>query len=265
MNNRSHGENLAGAVKSADRVLAIIEYLSDAGSAPFSQIVRDLGLPNSSGHQLLQTALSRRFVDFDEHTRMFRLGSRIWEVAQNYSVSEDLVSIAKPFMDELTASTKETVQLARLDGLNNIYLAISESPHVMKLVSSVGGKLPAHTTGLGKVLLAGLDDEEIDARLEGVELERFTSRTITDHAALKKELSKVRRQGFGEDEEEYVVGCRCIAMPVRDTQGTVISALSVSVPTPRYTPAGARTVSAELSAAVRKIEQRLSGMTSVEP
>ena len=80
------------------------------------------------------------------------------------------MSLAQPLMDELTAVTTETVQLARLEGLDNVYLAISESPHPMKLVSSVGERLPAHATGLGKVLLAGLDDDELDRRLSGVTL-----------------------------------------------------------------------------------------------
>ncbi|RIQ30983.1 IclR family transcriptional regulator [Jiangella rhizosphaerae] len=245
------------AVKSADRVLTILEYLADHRGATFAAIVRDLGLPNSSTHQLLRTIRQRGFVEFDEITREFKLGFRLWEVAQSYSSVQHLADIAQPFMDELTAVTKETVQLSRLDGLENVYLAISESPHPMKLVSSVGHRLPAHTTGLGKVLLAELPDAVLDERLDGATLQRFTENTITDPAQLRAELKRIREQGYGEDREEYVVGCRCIAMPIHDPSGTTIAAMSVSVPTPRFDQQLARQIHAALPDTIRQLEAKL--------
>lgn len=245
------------AVKSADRVLTILEYLADHHGATFAAIVRDLGLPNSSTYQLLRTIRQRGFVDFDEITREFKLGFRLWEVAQAYSSVQHLADVAQPFMDELTAVTKETVQLSRLDGLQNVYLAISESPHPMKLVSSVGNRLPAHTTGLGKVLLAALPDAVLDERLDGVVLERFTANTITDVDQLGVELRRIRERGYGEDREEYVVGCRCIAMPIHDPSGATIAAMSVSVPTPRFDQRLARQIHAALPDTIRQLEVKL--------
>ena len=84
---RDVDENSARTVKSADRVLAILEYLAKEGQASFGAIVRDLGLPLSSAHQLLQTILSRGFIELDPSTRMFRLGFRLWEVAQSYAMT----------------------------------------------------------------------------------------------------------------------------------------------------------------------------------
>ncbi|PZF85330.1 IclR family transcriptional regulator [Jiangella anatolica] len=245
------------AVKSADRVLTILEYLADHRGATFAAIVRDLGLPNSSAHQLLRTVRQRGFVEFDELTREFKLGFRLWEVAQSYSSVQHLADVAQPFMDELTAITKETVQLSRLDGLENVYLAISESPHPMKLVSSVGHRLPAHTTGLGKVLLSELPDAVIDERLDGVVLERFTDNTIVDVAQLRAELRRIRERGYGEDREEYVIGCRCVAMPIHDPGGATIAAMSVSVPTPRFNQQVARLIREALPETIRQLEVKL--------
>ncbi len=247
----------AGAVKSADRVLTLLEYLADVKSASFGAIVNDLELPNSSAHQLLQTVLHRGFIAFEESTRSFRLGFRLWEIAQSYAMDGDLATLAQPLMDELTATTMETVQLAKLDGLQNVYLAISESPHPMKLVSAVGMRLASHATGLGKVLLGGLDDDELKRRLGGVELEKYTDRTITDPQRLLTEIRRIRNRGYGEDNEEYVRGCRCVAMPVRDSRGDVVAALSVSVPTPRYNQKVARDVREALRGTVSRLEQRL--------
>jgi DNA-binding IclR family transcriptional regulator len=253
------------AVKSADRALVILEYLAQEGPSSFGAIVRDLGLPNSSTHQLLQTILSRGFIELDGRSRLFRLGFRLWEVAQAYAMTDDLVTVAQPLMDELTGITTETVQLARLDGLENVYLAISESPHAMKLVSSVGKRLAAHATGLGKVLLAGLDDAELSRRLEGVTLARFTERTITDLDVLRTELQRVRSRGFGYDNEEYVIGCRCVAAPIRDTAGRVVAALSVSVPTPRFNQKVAQHIRTALKETVHQLERRTSNTVPPGP
>ena len=247
----------SGAVKSADRVLTLLEYLAEVKHAPFAAIVRDLGLPNSSCHQLLQTVTARGFIEFDESTRTFRLGSRLWEVAQSYTMAEDLAAIAQPLMDDLRDHTTETVQLARLDGLENVYLAISESPHAMKLVSAVGSRLSAHATGLGKVLLASLDPAELERRLDTAELTRYTERTITTRKALRAALAEIHERGFGEDNEEYVIGCRCIAMPVHDADGNAVAAMSVSVPTPRFSETVARRIRTALAATVRDVEVRL--------
>jgi DNA-binding IclR family transcriptional regulator len=245
------------AVKSADRVLTLLEYLADVKTASFGAIVNDLKLPNSSAHQLLQTVLHRGFIEFEESTRSFRLGFRLWEVAQSYAIEEDLVTLAQPLMDELTATTTETVQLAKLDGLENVYLAISESPHPMKLVSAVGMRLSSHATGLGKVLLGGLSDAELERRLEGVQLEKYTDSTITDHQRLIAEVRRARARGYGEDNGEYVLGCRCVAMPVHDSRGDVVAALSVSVPSPRYNQKVARDVRNALRDTVSRLEKRL--------
>lgn len=244
-------------VKSADRVLTVFEYLAEHSGASFAAIARDLGLPNSSAHQLLQTIRQRGFIEFNESTRQFQLGFRLWEVAQAYATAQELAEVAQPLMGELTNVTSETVQLARLDGLENVYLAISESPHPMKLVSAVGKRLPAHTTGLGKVLLAELPDAALDELLYGVELERFTTSTITDHDQLRAELKRIRERGYGEDREEYVVGCRCIAAAVRDAAGQAIAAMSVSVPTPRFNQKVAKQIRRALNETIAKLELKL--------
>jgi len=244
-----------GAVKSADRTISILEYLAAAKEASFAAIVRELGLPNSSGHQLLQTVLNRGYIEFDSRKRTFRLGYRLWEVAQAYVPAQDIVSLAQPLMDELRETTKETVQLATLDGLETLYLAIAESPHPMKLVSSVGARLGAHATALGKVLMAALPDDELERRLRDAKLTRFTNRTITDRAKLEAELLRIRSRGYGEDNEEYVVGCRCTAMLVPNHGGMTV-ALSVSVPTARYDRTVARDIREALAACVAAIATR---------
>ena len=245
------------AVKSADRVLTVLDLLAARGPSTFSEIVVALGLPNSSAHNLLQTMVRRDYLEFDPDARTYGLGLRLWQVAQAYGGNRDLVTVARPLMQQVVDITGETVQLARLDGVENVYLAIAESPHPMKLVSAVGERLYAHATGLGKALLAAHTDEEVRTLLSGVQLPAFTPHTVTDVDALLRALDESRLRGYATDDEEYVIGCRCVAMSVRDDSGEVVAAMSVSIPTPRYSPAIAEQARTSLRAAVDELQRRL--------
>ena len=255
---RPSADEMSGAlVKSADRVLLIFELIGSRGPLTFSEIAAALALPASSTHNLLKTLERRRYLRLDPDERRYHLGLRLWEVAQAYVTTDSLPRLAQPFMDRVVARTGETVQLARLDGVENVYLATSESPQPMKLVSDVGKRLYAHATGLGKVLLAGLGEDEARRRLAAIDLPRFTANTIVDLDALLAELADVRRRGYARDNEEYVVGCRCIAMPIRDAAGHVVAAMSVSIPTPRYTHDLAARTHDALRTAVDELSGRL--------
>jgi DNA-binding IclR family transcriptional regulator len=222
------------AVKSADRVLAILDLLAERGTLTFTEIADALALPKSSTHNLLATMLEREYIELEEERRAYRLGIRVWQIAQSRRDVEDVRLVLKPLMNALCEHTKETVQLAQLEDADAVYLEINESPHPMKLSSTVGARLPAHASGLGKTLLAHLDPDDARTRLTHHELVRLTPNTITDLDRLMKELARIRQLGYGTDNEEFAIGCRCTAMPIRDATGEVVAALSVSIPTPRW-------------------------------
>jgi DNA-binding IclR family transcriptional regulator len=251
-------ESLAdGRVKSADRVMSVLDLVAASGSLSFTEIVERLGLPKSSGHALLRTMESRGYLALDADARAYRLGTRIWELAQAHHGIEDLRTVMKPLMDELVERTGETVQLARLEGTEAVYLELSESPHPMKLTSRAGARLSAHASAIGKSLLASLDPEEARRRLTGAELPRLTPHTITDPEELLAELERVRRQGYSTDNEEFATGLRCIGMPVRDASGRVVGAMSVSMPTPRYSRGVAASARRALAETVAEAAERL--------
>jgi DNA-binding IclR family transcriptional regulator len=223
-----------GGVKSADRVMAVLDLVAESGSLSFGEIATRLALPKSSAHALLQTMHARGYLAFDEESKAYRLGTRIWELANAHHGIEDLRTVIKPLMDALVERTGETVQLAILEGIEAVYLEQSQSPHPMKLTSRAGVRLPAHTSAIGKALLASLEPADAERRLDGAALVRLTDNTIGDVPRLLEELERVRRQGYSLDNEEFAIGLRCVAMPVLDAQGKTIAAMSVSMPTPRY-------------------------------
>jgi DNA-binding IclR family transcriptional regulator len=228
-------------VKSAERALAIFELLSERERAySFVEMTELLGYPRSSLHGLLRTLTDRSWLELDPNTRRYSLGIRAWQAGQTYLRTIELDKRAAPYMERVRDELDETVQLSILDGRYNIYIGKAEGGQRLGLASEVGRRLQAHATGLGKVLLSGLPDDDVSARFAGVTMEAFTPNTITDVASLLRELATIRARGHAEDNEEYTLGVRCIAVPVRDHQKPVAAAISVSVPTVRFDAARRR-------------------------
>ena len=225
-----------GSVKSADRALAIVEFVGMHGAVTFTEILTGLSLPRSSGFGLLTTLVGSGWLEQNSASKQYSLGLRAWQVGQLYDGHRDLAHLAKPVMDRLVDRIGETVQLARLDGIENVYIAISESPHPMRLASSVGMRLHAHATGIGKALLSMVDPVEARSRLGSVTLPKLTEKTETDPDRLLDLILATRDRGYALDDEEFIVGCRCVAVPLTDASpGGVMSALSVTMPTSRTT------------------------------
>lgn len=228
---------VSDAVKSAERVLLVIDALTATPSGlTFAQLCDQLQIPRSSAHGLLKTMTGRGYLVLGAD-RAYRLGIRIFEAGQAYAQAFGLASAARPHLIAARDTLNETVQLAVLDGIENVYVAKEDGNHRLTLVSHIGGRLPAYATALGKVLLAGLSDDEVAQRFDGVRLERFTPTTITSRSRLLAELRTVREQGFATDNAEHTDGVFCTAVPVRDHSGATVAAISVSVPGIRNDPA----------------------------
>ena len=231
-------ESVHGAVKSAERALAILELLTGREHPlTFTDIAHALNYPRSSLHGLLRTMVERGWAEFDESSRTYTLGIRTLEAGNAYTRALGLVDRALPLMEKIRDTIDETVQLAVLDGVHNVYVAKVDGRQTLTLASEVGRRLPAYATGVGKVLLAGLGHDELDLRLGEMRLDPVTAHTITDRARLREHLEHVRGRGFGIDNEEYTIGIRCVAVPILDHSRRVVAAMSVSVPAIRFTPA----------------------------
>jgi DNA-binding IclR family transcriptional regulator len=223
------------AVKSAKRTLDILVLMtSREARMTFTDISVALDLPRSSLHGLLSTLVEGGWVTYEPSSRTYGLGIRTLEAGNAYLRTDDLPSRARPFMQRIRDELDETVQLSVLDGRFNVYVAKVDGQQALVLASAVGRRLPAHATGVGKVLLADLDRATLDRLFSGVSLERYTKNTAADKASLYRRLQSIRETGYGTDDEEYTVGVRCVAVPIRDQRGQVIAAMSVSVPVIRF-------------------------------
>lgn len=225
------------SVKSAGRVLDIVEFLGPRpGGVGFPELGRALAIPKSSLHALLAVLTGRGWLELDVETRRYRLGIRAWEAGQAFPRHHDVFDAARAMLRDLVARVNETAQLAVLSGTDNVYLAKEESSHPLRLQSEAGARLPAHTTGVGKALLARLADAEVASRLGGPALAVFTATTHASLPALLAELAATRARGFAIDNEECTPGVFCLAVPIFDHAGKAAMAASVAVPTSRITP-----------------------------
>jgi DNA-binding IclR family transcriptional regulator len=245
-------------VKSAQRALSVLELLvSSETPLTFGEIGARLDYPRSSLFGLLNTLLDRHWIALDEQTRKYRLGVRTFEAGNAYLRSIDLVAIARPRMERIRDALDEVVQFSILDGRWNVYLCKVEGGQNLRLASEVGRRLPAHATALGKMLLAGLSEEQFDALDWPESLQQFTVNTITTPAELRAALIQARAEGHATDNEEHTIGVRCFAMPIRNHSGQTIAALSVSFPTVRFTEERGRQALALLQDAVSAISRDL--------
>jgi DNA-binding IclR family transcriptional regulator len=217
-------------VKSADRTLDLLEELALATSPlTLGDLSRALSIPKSSLHGLLRTLERREWVESDDSGLRFRLGVRALQLASSHLAQDRDLRIVHAAMDELWKRTGETVQLGRLAGADVVYLAQLPARHPVRLASTVGERLPAHATALGKALLAARDGAEL-RRILRPPLVALTDRTLTEWGPLEASLTAARERGVAWDDEEVSSGLTCMAVAVPAT-GLPTHAVSVSVPT----------------------------------
>jgi DNA-binding IclR family transcriptional regulator len=256
-------------LKALDKSIAILEILSQENSPlSIAELSERLGIYPSTIHRILDTLRYWGYVEQDPDTQRYQLGLKALELGMAKLQGMELVKEVSPYLKELREQSNETVHLAILDEGEVLYLAKEESSQSIRMVSRVGRRLPAHCTGLGKVLLAHLDEEEQEKIIKEKGLCRFTESTITDKKKLREELSKIRHQGFAEDGGEHEKDVHCVAAPIKDHRGEVIAAISVSLPAFRMNTSKKRKLKETLIQMGENISKRLGydktrGATSV--
>lgn len=223
-------------VPAVARALDILElFLTAEGTLAAPDVVRRLGLPRTTVHELLTTLAARNYlVPAPDQPGRYRLGVRTYQLGSRYAEQLDLAAEGREVAREVAEICDETVHVALLEGADVIYVAKVDSTHAVRMVSAAGRRLPAHCTAVGKVLLASLPPTELDSRIDGRELVAMTPNSITSHDALRAALAEIRERGLAAEHQESNPDVSCVAAPVRDSAGHVVAALSVSVPVIRW-------------------------------
>jgi DNA-binding IclR family transcriptional regulator len=209
-----------------ERVVGVLAAFTARHSAmTLSELSRRSGLPVTTTHRLVGELTRLGMLERAEDGR-YRIGLRLWEVAATATRAVDLRQAALPFLQSLYVQTHENVQLAVMDGNEAVYLERISGPDSVHTVNRVGGRLPAHATGVGLILLAHSPAELQDAVLAGP-LTRFTRFTVTDPRRVRRVLADVRRDGFVISDRQIETISVSAAAPIRDRSGRVVAAVSV--------------------------------------
>lgn len=231
-----------GAVQSVARAFALLELLTSlGGEAGVGELSEGSGLPAPTIHRLLRTLIQLGYV-MQLPSRRYSLGPGLIRLGE--AATRRLSSWAMPALTRLGQVTRETANLAVLDGDLAAYVAQVPSPHQMRMFTEVGRRVLPHAAGVGKALLSQLPDDEVCAITRRTGMPAYTGTTITGEEELLAELAGIRHRGYAIDEGEQEIGVRCYAVPI---PGLALPlAVSISGPEARVTVASAERMVAAL-------------------
>jgi DNA-binding IclR family transcriptional regulator len=220
-------------VPALDRGLRILSLLA-ARKTPMrvSEIAQALQLPRSATYELINTLAAHQMIHQNAMGEV-SLGPQTLAIGSAYGARLDFAALARDTVHRVMMQCEETAQIGVLDGRDVLYVAKADSPHAVRLASTVGARLPAHCTALGKILLALLPEAELERRLGSAPLERLTERSITSRSELVEHLREARVRRFAWEECESNAHVACVAAPIVDAHHEPIAALSIATPLSR--------------------------------
>lgn len=221
-------------IQSLERGLAVIHSFSrDRRTQTLSEVAQHVGLTRATARRILLTLTELDYVS--RNGRGFSLTPKVLDLGYSFLSSFRVVELAQQPMEELVHEVNESSSMSVLDETEIVYVARVPTTRIMTIALALGSRLPVYPTSMGRVLLAGRPQPEIDAYLNAVELRQLTPHTITDPAQLRARLDEVREQGFALVDQELEEGVRSIAAPITNTREEVIAAMNISCHASRVT------------------------------
>ncbi len=243
-------------MRSLARGLAVIETFDrDHPSLSLAEVARRAGVSRATARRLLHTLVELGYAATDG--KRFSLRAKVMSLGYSYMSSLGLIEIAQPVMSDLAAEVHESCSASVMDGHDVVYVArVPSKQRIMSISLTVGTRLPAHCTSMGRVLLAGLPPAALDGFLaDGATLSRATDRTVVDPGQLREIVRRTAEQGWAMVDGELELGLISLAAPIRDGAGRVVAALNISSHTSRTS---ARTAERDLLPPLLRAAQAIS-------
>lgn len=244
------------AVQSVDRALTLLELIAkDPEGSRLSDLARAATLAPSTTHRLLTALEQRGFAQSDAATGRWHIGRRAHTVGAAWGSARTLLAPAMPHLRRLRDATRETANLGVIEAGHVITIAQAESREIMRAIATPGGGTPIFCSGMGKAIVATWEDDQIDHLIDLYGLTASTAHSLTKRDTVHAEIARIRGQGYAIDDEEHVIGLRCVAAVIMGPNGEAIAGLSVSGLAARMTPDKV----ARCAEAVRHAAQEMSG------
>ncbi len=216
------------SIRVLDRCFDILELLAQSRRPmTLAEITKESEISKSTAYRLLQSLNSRHYVEKDKNNA-YSIGVKLFEILSSHINGLELQTEAKPILSTLREELELSVHLGILQGCEVVYIEKLEMYPTTKVYSKVGQRSPAYCSSMGKCLLSCLSGEELEDVLGGLVFTSYTHNTIQSAWELKQHLRMVRRQGWAMDNEEFLMGNRCIGAPVFDYKGDAIASISAS-------------------------------------
>lgn len=251
--------NESPTTTSVDNALWLLQLVGDRQALRVAEAADLLGVARSTAHRLL-TALRRRgFVMQDRPNGAYRPGPALYEIGLAAVSRIDIRRVARPVLEQLREETQETVSLALLEGTTVRFLDCAEGPRSVRVGNRTGVVRPAHASAVGKAILAGLSEAELDRRYpDGTLPPAPTSAALDDLAGLRAQLATVREQGYALNWEESADGVCAVAVALKDTVGQPLAGLGVAAPSSRMAdPDAIRALAPAVRRGATLVEERL--------
>ncbi len=240
------------------KALAVLDLVASYGRpVRFARLLKDGSYPKATLYRFLQTLTNQGMLQYDEEAHTYSVGMRLMRFAHAAWQQTSLAPIARPYLDELAGTTGESVHLAQIENGQVLFVDKRQSPNLFETLAQAGRVAPAYCTGVGKVILAFMDEERRQRALIQQAFVQYTPNTIMSLRALKKELASIQKHGVGFDKEEHQEGIISIAAPILSTTNRVIGAISIATATSRYDVNGIEKFTTDLLNTTKKIGEVL--------
>ncbi len=211
------------------KALDVLNEVAEIGSpVRFSSLLRTSKYPKATLYRLLQTLLNQNMLSYNEEEQTYKLGLKLVRMAHAAWHQSSIAPIALPFIDDLSGKVGETVHLAELDNGQVLYVDKRNSSSPIQMYSQAGKVGPAYCTGVGKAMMAFLDEEELTIVISKQAFFKYTDFTITTEKELRKELVTIRKNGISFDRQEHEAKIICISSPILSKKRRVIGGLSIT-------------------------------------
>jgi DNA-binding IclR family transcriptional regulator len=240
------------------RAMDILSVFTHARpSASLVEIVHVVQLPKTTVFRLLSNLVARGFCEWDSQAGKYSLGFEFVRLADIRRRQSNVHDVAIPVMREIRNQVNETVILSVRSGDARVHIDFVEGLHPMRRMADLGVRAPLYAGAASKVLLAGMEDEEIREYLDRTDLTAFQKTTITDSAVLWREIRTIRKRGFAESKGELFPGGGALAAPIKDFSGRTVAVMDILTPEHRYTAAHRERCIGLLTEGTKRASERL--------
>ena len=249
-----------GQVQSLTRGLQILEALARAeGGLTLTEVAHRVTLPPSTTHRLLSTLEKMGYVYQAGDLGRWYVGLQSFTVGSSFLANRDFVARSHSYMRRLMEQSGETANMAVLDGSEAVFIAQVQCREIMRMLVKLGSRAPLHASGVGKAIFAALPDEQIDAILKVRGLPRITESTIGAPETMWAALRVIRQRGWSFDDEEHLIGTRCVGASIYDEHAEPLCAISVAGPATRLRDERIKQLGPLVAHTAEEITRKLGG------